>query len=111
MTDERPENDQLTDLFASGTAPERDAAFARRIDARIASERRGFHLAALAVRALVILMFAAALFVTIRELEPALQEIAGSSPQFMGVPLPMILVVLAIGLAARALRFVRFRLS
>ena len=106
MTDE-----QLTELFADGTAPERDAVFAQRVDARIASERRGFRLAALAVRALVILMFAAVLFVTILELEPVLQAIAQSSPHFMGVPLPLILVVLAIGLAVHALRFVRLRLG
>ena len=106
MTDE-----QRTELFADGTAPERDAVFAQRVDAQIASERRGFRLAALVVRSLVILMFAAVLFVTIRELEPVLQPIAQSSPHFMGVPLPLILVVLAIGLAVHALRFVRLRLG
>jgi hypothetical protein len=106
MTDE-----PLADLFAEGTAPERDAAFVRRVDARIASERRGVRLAALAVRVLVILAFAATLFFTVRELEPALQLIAGTSPQFMGVPLPLIMIVLAIVLAVHALRFVRFRLG
>jgi hypothetical protein len=111
MTDEQLEGEQLTGLFADGTAPERDAAFARRVDARIASERRGFRLAALAVRALVTLMLASALFVTVRELGPTLQQIVSASPQFMGVPLPLILIVLAIGLAVRALRFVRFRLG
>jgi hypothetical protein len=104
-------DEQLDKLFASGTAPERDATFARRVDARIASERRGIRLAALAVRVLVVLAFAAALFVTVRELEPVLQQIVGTSPQFMGVPLPLILVVLAVGVAVRALRFVRLRLS
>jgi hypothetical protein len=102
---------QLDELFASGTAPERDAAFAQRVDDRIASERRGFRLAALAVRALVILVLAATLFAIVRLLEPTLQQIVGASPQFMGVPLPLILVVLAIGLAARALQVVRLRLG
>lgn len=109
MTDERLEGEQLDELFASGTARERDAAFARRVDARIASERRGLRLAALAVRALVILMFAAALFITIRELEPTLQQIVGTSPQFMGVPLPLVLGALAAGLAVRAMRLAPFR--
>ena len=48
MTDEH-----LTSLFVEGSAPERDAAFARRVDTRIASERRGRRLLALAVRTLV----------------------------------------------------------
>ena len=111
MADERLEGEQLDELFAGGTAPERDAAFAQRVDAAIASERRGLRLAALAIRALVILIFAGALFVIVRELEPTLQQIAGASPQFMGVPLPLILVVLALALAVRALRFVRLRLG
>ena len=106
MTDE-----QLTELFADGTAPERDAVFAQRVDARIASERRGLRLVALAVRVLAILMLAATLFVIVRELEPTLQQIVGASPQFMGVPLPLILVVLAVGFAVRSLRFVRLRLG
>jgi hypothetical protein len=104
MTDEH-----LTSLFAEGTAPERDTAFASRIDARIASARRGLRLLAFAIRTLVILTLAAAMFVTVRALEPALGQIAESSPQFMGVPVPLILVALAVGLAVRALRFVRLR--
>ena len=63
-------DDQLAELFADGTAPERDAAFARRVDARIEHARRGLRLVAFAVRALVILTLAAALFVTVRTLEP-----------------------------------------
>ena len=103
-------DDQLAELFASGTAPERDAVFAQRVDARIASERRGARFLAFAIRALVIVTLAAAMFVTIRALEPTLQQIAESSPQFMGVPVPLILVALAVGLAVRAMRFVRLRL-
>jgi hypothetical protein len=101
-------DDQLTGLFTHGTAPERDTAFARRVDARIASERRGARLLALAIRTLVILTLAAAVYVTIRELEPALNLIAESSPQFMGVPVPLVLSALAVGLAIHLRRFARF---
>src|SRR5262245_33498011 len=115
MTDEQVEGEQLKELFASGTAPERDAAFASRVDARIASERRSLRLAALAVRALVILMSAAALFMIVRELRPAfepmLEQFAESSPHFMGVPLPLVLGAVAVGLAVSAIRFVRLRLG
>jgi hypothetical protein len=106
MTDEH-----FTSLFAEGTAPERDTAFTRRVDTRIGRARLGLRLLKLAIPALVILTLAATLFVTIRALEPVLAQIAGSSPHFMGVPVPLILVVLAIGLAVRALRFVRLRLG
>src|SRR5688572_10466210 len=106
MTDER-----LAQLFAGGTAPERDAAFVRRVDARIGRARLGLRLLAFAVRALVILSLAATVFVTVRALEPALGQIAENSPLLMGVPVPLILVVLAVGFAVRALRFVRLRLG
>jgi hypothetical protein len=103
MTEER-----LAQLFADGTAPERDAAFDRRVDAQIERERRGLRLLAFAVRSLVIVALAAALFVTVRTLEPAIAE---SSPQFMGVPLPLVLGALAVGLAVRTWLFVRLRLG
>ena len=106
MTDER-----LTRLFTEGTAPERDTAFARRVDARIERARRGLRLLKLAIPALVILTLAAALFVTVRTLEPALAQIAENSPQFMGVPLPLVLGALAVGLAVRTWLFVRLRLG
>lgn len=105
MTDEH-----LTSLFAEGTAPERDTAFARRVDARIERARHGRRLLALAIRTLMILTLAAAVFATVRVLEPALNLIAESSPQFMGVPLPLVLGALAVGLAVHLLRFVRLRL-
>ena len=106
MTDER-----LTSLFAEGTAPERDTEFARRVDARIERARRGQRLVAFTVRALVILTLAATLFMTVRTFEPALAQIAENSPQFMGVPLPLVLGALAVGLAVRTWLFVRLRLS
>jgi hypothetical protein len=106
MTDEH-----LTSLFAEGTAPERDAEFARHVGARIASARRGPRLVALAIRTMVILTLAAATVVTARVLEPMLEPIAGgSSPHFMGVPLPLVLGALAVGLAVHLRRFVGLRL-
>ena len=44
-----------------------------------------------------------------RVIDPALTRIAESSPQFMGVPLPLVLG--ALGLAVRARRFVRLRVG
>ena len=104
-------DDQLDELFASGTAPERDAAFAQRVDARIASERRSARFLALAIRTLPILLLAAAVYVTVRLAEPALQQIAGNWPQFMGVPVPLILAALGIGLAVRFQKFIGLRLG
>jgi hypothetical protein len=106
MTDE-----ELAGLFAEGTAPDRDAAFARRVDARIGFARARPRLLAPGLRALVILSLAAAVFVTVRTLEPALLQIVDHSPQFMGVSVPTIMAVLAVGLAVRALRFLRLRLG
>ena len=106
MTDEH-----LTRLFAEGTAPERDPAFAQRVDARIAFERRGRRLRTLLIRILVMLMLAATAFVAVRVLEPTLQQIAENSPEFMGVPLPEVLGALAVGVAVHFRGFVRLRLG
>jgi hypothetical protein len=103
--------EHLTSLFAEGTAPERDTAFVHRVDAQIERARRGLRIPAFAVRALVILTLAAALFVAVRALEPELKLIAESSPQFMGVPMPLVLGALAVGLAVRTWLFVRLRLG
>ena len=106
MTDER-----LAELFAEGTAPERDAAFASRVDAEIGRARLRLRLLALARRALVILTLAGTVFLTVRTIAPMLEGIAETSPQFMGVPLPLVLGALAVGLAVRARRFVLFRVG
>jgi hypothetical protein len=106
MTDER-----LATLFAEGSAPERDAAFACRVDAEIGGARRRLRLLVLAMRALVMLTLASTVFLTARTIEPMLEPIAESSPHFMGVPLPLVLCALAVGLAARVRRFVRVRLG
>lgn len=114
MTDERLEGEQLTGLFAEGTAPERDAAFTRRVNDRIDRARLGRCLSALAIRALVILTLAAAVFVTIRTLEPMLapilEPVVESSPHFMGVPLPLVLAAAALSLGLYAMRLLRLRL-
>ena len=106
MTDEH-----LTSLFAEGTAPERDAAFARRVDARIGRMRLGLRLLRLAITALMTLTLAVAVFVTADAIGPTLTEMAEQSPQFMGVPVPLIFVALTAGFAVRTLRFVRLRLG
>ncbi len=102
-------DEQLTGLFADGTAPERDAGFARRVDARIASERRGRRLLALAVRVLAILIVAATAFAAVRFLEPTLQQVSETLPHFMGVPVPLVLGVAAAGLAVHAWRSILVR--
>lgn len=104
-------DDQLAELFASGTAPDRDAEFAERVDARIAGARRAARYRAHSIRALAMLALGAAAFVTLRLLEPALSWVAEISPEFMDVPAPLVLTVLAVGLSPRALRFLRVRLG
>ena len=104
-------DDHLSNLFAEGTAPERDAAFALRIDAQIASERRALRMRALAIRTLMILVLAATTFLMVRALDWALAQMDYSAPLIMGVPLPLILAALMIGLAVRFRGFSRFRLG
>lgn len=104
MTDER-----LADLFAEGTAPERDPAFARRVSAEISGARLGRRLLALAIRALLVLTLAGVIFVTAQMIEPMLEPIAQGAPQFMGVPLPLVLCAVVVGVAVRMRRLVRLR--
>jgi hypothetical protein len=106
MTDEH-----VTSLFAEGTAPEHDDAFAGRVDARIGKARLGMRRLALAVRLAVIVTLVAIVFVTVRALGPLLGQLAETSPKFMGVPVPLVLGALAAGLVVRTWLFVRLRLS
>jgi hypothetical protein len=99
MTDPR-----LADLFAEGTAPERDAAFVARVTAGIGRARLGARLLTLALQAAVTLTLAIAVFVAGRLIEPALMLLADQSPRFMGVPVPVMLGVLLVGLALYAPR-------
>lgn len=104
MTDER-----LSHLFAEGTAPERDAAFAAQVAAGIGRARLRIRLLALALRAAAVLLFVGAAFLAARAVEPALTQLAETWPQFMGVPAPLVLGVLFIGLAFRARRYLGLR--
>jgi hypothetical protein len=101
MTDQ-----QLSDLFAEGTAPESDAAFAHRVEARIGRERLAVRLGAVTFRAFVVLMLAGAAFVAAGVARPLLEQLLGGWSQFMGVPAPLVLAVLAAGMALGARRYV-----
>lgn len=103
-------DEQLSGLFAEGTSPERDSAFASRVGAEIGRARLGRRLLALALRALAITTLASMIFMTARAIGPMLGAVAETSPQVMGVPLPLVLGALAVGVLARARRFVRLRL-
>jgi hypothetical protein len=93
---------QLTDLFAEGTAPERDGAFALGVAAGIGRTRLRLRLLALALRATVMLMHSVAVFVAIRLITPVLAPLVDEVPQFMGVPLPLVLGVLVAAVVLRA---------
>ena len=97
MTDE-----QLSDLFAEGTAPERDPAFTLAVTAEIGRARVRIGLLALALRVAAVLMLAVVLFVASRLIEPALAQLVEGLPRFMGVPVPVVLLgVICAGLALR----------
>ena len=102
-------DDQLSDLFAEGTAPESDPAFARRVAAGIGQARLGARFVALALRTSVVLMLAGVAFAAAAVIKPVLAQLADGSPQFMGVPAPLVLGALAAGLAATARRYVLSR--
>jgi uncharacterized membrane protein AbrB (regulator of aidB expression) len=93
---------QLSDLFADGTAPERDPAFALWVAAGIGRTRLRMRVLALARRATVMLMLAVAMFVAIRLSKQVLAQLVEGLPQFMGVPVPLVLGVLIVALVLRA---------
>lgn len=88
---------QLSDLFADGTAPERDPAFALSVAAGIRRTRLRRRLLALAQRATVLLVLSVAMFVAIRLSKPVLAQLVEGMPQFMGVPVPLVLAALVYG--------------
>lgn len=92
---------QLTDLFAEGTAPERDTAFALGVAAGIGRTRVRLRLVALARRATVMLILSVAAFVAIRLSTPVLAPLVDGLPHFMGVPVPQVLGVLVAVLVLR----------
>jgi hypothetical protein len=93
---------QLSDLFAEGTAPERDPAFALRVAAGIGRTRLRMRFLALALRATVTLMLCVAMFVAIRLSEPVLAQLVEGMPRFMGVPVPLVLGLLVAAFVLRA---------
>jgi hypothetical protein len=95
-------DNQLSDLFAEGTAPERDPAFALRVAAGIGRTRLRMRFQALALRATVMLMLAVGMFVAIRLSEPVLAPLVEGMPRFMGVPVPLVLGVLVAAVVLRA---------
>jgi hypothetical protein len=89
---------QLSELFAEGSAPERDPAFALRVAAEIGRTRLRMRLLALALRAAVMLIPFVAVFVASRLIEPVLAQLLQRVPQFMGVPVPIVVLgVLVVG--------------
>jgi hypothetical protein len=96
---------QMSDLFVQGTAPERDPDFARRVTAEVSRERLRMRLGALTLRAAVVLMISGAAYSAAGMIKPVLAPLFDGSPQFMGVPLPMVLGALAAGLALSAGRY------
>ena len=97
---------QISDLFAEGTAPEHDPAFAQAVASGIGRARLRMRLGALALRGIVVLMLSGAVFVAVGVIKPVLVQLVDGSSQFMGVPVPVVLGVAAIGLALSARRYV-----
>ena len=96
MTDQ-----QLSDLFAEGTAPDRDPAFALLVASGIGRVRRRRQLLTLAPRVLVLLMLLVAMFAASRLIAPVLAQLVEGWPQFLGVPVPVVLGALVAALALR----------
>ena len=97
----------LADLFAEGTAPERDATFAEGVETRIGRARLAACVSALVARASVVLALVAAVYAASRAVTPAFARIAEISPKFMGVPVPLVLGAIIIGLLLRVKPYLR----
>ncbi len=74
----------------------------------IGRARRLARFAALVRRAFTVLMLCASTAVAAAVIRPALVQLSQGAPQFMGVPAPMVVVVL-IGLLALSARRLAFR--
>lgn len=98
---------EFSDLFAKGTAPERDPEFVLLVAAGIGRVRLRNRLFALAGRATGVLVLAVAMFVAISLIKPLLVQLVDGSPQFMGVPVPVVLGGLVAGLALRGWHHLR----
>jgi hypothetical protein len=100
---------QLSDLFAEGTAPESDPGFTGRVEAEIGRVRLRSRLLAVALPACGVLMLSGVLYEAAAVIRPVLAPLVGEAPQFMGVPFPIVLGALAAGLALSARRYVLSR--
>lgn len=96
---------QLVDLFAEGSAPEHDSAFALRVEAGIGRARFRARLLELALRAVVMLLLAGTVFLAVRAIKAVLGQLVEGSSEFMGVPVPVVLVAVVAGLALRGRRY------
>lgn len=94
----------LSDLFATGTTPERDPAFELWVADGIGRARLRSRLLSLALRAIVVLMLSGAIFAASNLIKPVLVQLVDGSPQFMGVPVPVVLGALLTALAIRTWR-------
>jgi len=103
MTDPR-----LEELLAAGTAPERDAAFAERVEAGIDRARLVMRLV-LAGGMVLTVALAVTIYITGHAVAALLASNAEDLPEFMGVPVPLVLAALAVGLLLRAARYLRLR--
>ena len=92
-------DEQILDLFAEGTAPDADPAFEGQVAAGIGRARLGMRLRALGLKAAAAAMLSGVAFLAAAAARPVLAQLTDGSPQFMGAPLPVVLVVLVVGVA------------
>jgi hypothetical protein len=99
----------ISDLFAEGTAPDRDPAFEMNVAADIGRARVLDRLARFALPVTGALVLSGAVHGAAEVVRPLLAPALEGATQFMGVPLPVVLVALAAGLALTARRYVLSR--
>jgi hypothetical protein len=92
---------QLSDLFAEGTAPEHDPAFTLLVASEIGRARLRRRLLALALRVIVLLILSAPVYLASRQIAPVLAQLVEGWPQFMGVPVPVVLGALVVTVVLR----------
>ncbi len=95
---------EICDLFADGTAPERDADFALRVAAGIGRARLRTRLLEISLRAALVVTLSVAAFAASDLIKPLLTPLIDGSSQLMGVPVPVVLGAAVAGLALRYLR-------
>lgn len=96
-------DDQIAALFAQGSTPERDRAFAERVAKNVA--RLGWlERLMTAARAAALFAVAVALFFGLRALEPIAAPVLAWTPELMGVPAPLVLAAIAVAVTIQARR-------